>query len=58
MRFEYFEIFSHHHHVLVLCNSLLSANSLSQAQLCCSAGELSLIVPRRGPAHSFDPVLI
>lgn len=51
-------MFPHHHHVLIICNSLVSGDSLSQPQLCSPAGQLSLMGAGRGPAHSSDPVQV
>lgn len=53
-----FRKFPHHHHLLIFCDGLISADSLSKPQLCCPASKLSLVGTRRGPAHSFDPVQV
>lgn len=56
--FHKVQLLPHHHHVLILCNGLVSADPLSQAQLCGPAGHFSLVRARRGPARSLDPVKV
>lgn len=51
-------MFPHHHHVLILGDGLIGADSLRQPQLRSPAGQLGLVGARRGPAHSFDPVQV